>query len=68
MSLVHEFDYSTGWHITGKQIKIIESFGLEILRLEADNSGSIYVTISGTFDQHERIKENSELVRLFGLR
>ena len=67
MSLVHKFDYCTAYHITGQQIKTIMSFGLEILSIEADNSGSIYVLISGTFDQHQCINKDSELAKLFKL-
>lgn len=67
MSLIHKFDYYTAQPITGKHIKTIISFDLEILSIEADNSGAIYVLIAGTFDQHQCINKDSELAKLFRL-
>lgn len=66
MSLVHEFSYETG-SITFEQIKEIESYGLEILRIEGSMSGAILINIKGTFDQHQRINGNPVLARLFDL-
>lgn len=66
MSLIHEVCYETG-SISFEQIKEIESYGLEILRFEGSNSGAILISIKGTFEKLQRIRENKVLARLFDL-
>lgn len=66
MGLIHEFDY-TCTMLNDKHVNTIESFGLVILRYEVTNDGKIAVLIKGTFDQHQRIKEDFALVRIFDL-